>query len=75
MFGEKGLNLPKGKGVALSTEPFQPDAVKIDITKLPINSRKDISYTGQAEGYIYSAVDIPKEAIVKQKNDMLNKGK
>ena len=69
-FGEKGLNLPKGKGIYLSQEPFQPDAIKIDITKLPINSRKDISYTGQAEGYIYSTVDIPKEAIVKTKSPL-----
>ena len=54
----------------MSQEPFQPDAIKIDITKLPINSRKDISYTGQAEGYIYSTVDIPKEAIVKTKSPL-----
>ena len=66
-FGEKGLNLPEGKGIYLSQEPFQPDAVKIDVEKLPIESFfGDLFQTGQAEGYIVFTKDIPKEAIIKE---------
>ena len=62
-FEKDRLNLPEGKGIYLSQTPLGPDAVKIDVSKLPIETLNDLKPTYQAEGYAVFRKDIPKEAI------------
>ena len=70
-FSPDRLNMPDGKGIYLSPTPLDNQAVKIDVSKLPVEKLRDLQQTGQAEGYFTFNKDIPANAIVK---DNLNLG-
>jgi hypothetical protein len=65
-FSPDRLNMPDGKGIYLSPTPLDNQAVKIDVSKLPVEKLRDLQQTGQAEGYFTFNKDIPANAIVKE---------
>jgi hypothetical protein len=66
----KDMNMPEGKGIYLSHTPLDNQAVKIDVSKLPIKTWKDLQQTGQAEGYMVFNKNIPPDAIVKETENL-----
>ena len=65
----KEMNMPEGKGIYLSHTPLDNQAVKIDVSKLPIKSWKDLQQSGQTEGYMVFNKNIPSDAIVKNNEE------
>lgn len=65
-FSPDRLNMPEGKGIYLSPTPLDNQAIKIDVSKLPIEKWKDLQQSGQAEGYFIFNKDIPANAIIKE---------